>query len=188
MYSCSNVGRTNMISLVGGGERPKFSQNTLVVFDAVKQEPVIDITFGNPIRNTIMTRDTLIGILEESVHVYSIPDGRLLLQGRTGSNPTGIADFRSNKLVVPGHKTGSVHIYDIFSLREKKTSSPPIQIYAHQGPIACISLSTNGSKVATASDKGSDQHNAAICSNSIVICTFRHINQSMGYSFKTAFG
>merc|ERR1712062_741271 len=119
-----------MISLVGGGERPKFSQNT------------------------IMTRDTLIGILEKSVHVYSIPDGRLLLQGRTGSNPTGIADFRSNKLVVPGHKTGSVHIYDIFSLREKKTSSPPIQIYAHQGPIACISLSTNGSKVATASDKG----------------------------------
>ena len=58
-----------MISLVGGGERPKFSQNTLVVFDAVKEEPIIDITFGNPIKNTIMTRDTLIGLLQESVHV-----------------------------------------------------------------------------------------------------------------------
>ena len=124
-----------------------------------------------------MTRDTLIGTLLESIFVYSIPDGRLLHQGRTGKNPNGIADFRSNKLAVPGHKTGSVHvcvlfeycvygkefqrvtkshfqIYDIFPMREKNISSPPIQIYAHQGTIAAICLSNNGSKLATASDKG----------------------------------
>ena len=57
-----------------------------------------------------MTRDTLIGTLIESIFVYSIPDGRLLHQGRTGKNPNGIADFRANKLAVPGHKTGSVHV------------------------------------------------------------------------------
>ena len=57
-----------------------------------------------------MTRDTLIGTLIESIFVYSIPDGRLLHQGRTGKNPNGIADFKANKLAVPGHKTGSVHV------------------------------------------------------------------------------
>jgi len=45
-------------------------------------------------------------------------------------------------------------IYDIFPMREKNISSPPIQIYAHQGTIAAICLSNNGSKLATASDKG----------------------------------
>ena len=39
-------------------------------------------------------------------------------------------------------------------MREKNISSPPIQIYAHQGAIAAICLSNNGSKLATASDKG----------------------------------
>ena len=120
-----------MVALIGGGERPKFSQNTLVVYDAAASEPVMDITFGSPLRkvvtdarychhlriicipplrNTLMTRDTLIGTLIESIFVYSIPDGRLLHQGRTGKNPNGIADFRANKLAVPGHKTGSVHV------------------------------------------------------------------------------
>ena len=63
-----------------------------------------------------MTRDTLIGTLIESIFVYSIPDGRLLHQGRTGKNPNGIADFKANKLAVPGHKTGSVHVSSIISI------------------------------------------------------------------------
>lgn len=154
IVNASNVARTNMVAIIGGGERPKFSQNTLVIYDALKSEPVMDITFGSPLRNTIMTRDTLIGTLTEHIFVYSIPDGRLLHQGRTGKNPHGLSDFRANKLAVPGHKTGSVHIYDIFPMREKNISSPPIQIYAHQGTIAAIALSNNGSKLATASIKG----------------------------------
>merc|ERR1712048_1184502 len=32
--SACNIGRTNLVSLVGGGERPKFSQNSLVIYDA----------------------------------------------------------------------------------------------------------------------------------------------------------
>ena len=47
-----------------------------------------------------------------------------------------------------------MQIYDLTSLREKKISSPPIQIYAHQGEIACISLNNNATRLATASDKG----------------------------------
>ena len=69
-----------MLALVGGGERPKFSQNTLVVYDGAKGEPAMDITFDAPIIETIMTKDTLIGIQINGVSVYSIPDGRLLLQ------------------------------------------------------------------------------------------------------------
>ena len=42
-----------MVALIGGGERPKFSQNTLVVYDAAASEPVMDITFGSPLRKVV---------------------------------------------------------------------------------------------------------------------------------------
>ena len=42
-----------MVALIGGGERPKFSQNTLVVYDAAASEPVMDITFGSPLREVV---------------------------------------------------------------------------------------------------------------------------------------
>lgn len=53
IVNASNVSRTNMVALIGGGERPKFSQNTLVVYDAAASEPVMDITFGSPLRKVV---------------------------------------------------------------------------------------------------------------------------------------
>ena len=49
-----------MVALIGGGERPKFSQNTLVVYDAAASEPVMDITFGSPLRE-VVTENILTG-------------------------------------------------------------------------------------------------------------------------------
>ena len=46
VFQACNIGRTNIVSLIGGGERPKFSQNSLVLYDAVRGEPAMDITFG----------------------------------------------------------------------------------------------------------------------------------------------
>ena len=43
IVNASNVSRTNMVALIGGGERPKFSQNTLVVYDAAAHQVVSQI-------------------------------------------------------------------------------------------------------------------------------------------------
>jgi len=126
----------------------------MVVFDADRGEPALDITFGEPVIRTEISRDTAIAVLATSTYVYSLPDGRLLLEAQTRRNRKGRIDFKQNRIALPGHKQGSVHIYDLTSLREKKISSPPIQIYAHQGEIACISLNNNATRLATASDKG----------------------------------
>ena len=60
IVNASNVSRTNMVALIGGGERPKFSQNTLVVYDAAASEPVMDITFGSPLRKVVTERSALL--------------------------------------------------------------------------------------------------------------------------------
>ena len=84
----------------------------------------MDITFDSPVIETIMTKDTLIAIQINCASVYSIPDGRLLLQvsffenpkshfllkARTNKNSRGLASFRAHKLAIPGQKTGSVHV------------------------------------------------------------------------------
>ena len=65
IVNASNVSRTNMVALIGGGERPKFSQNTLVVYDAAASEPVMDITFGSPLRK-VVTDDIILALLPPS--------------------------------------------------------------------------------------------------------------------------
>ena len=56
--SACNVSRSNILSFVSGGERPKFSQNTLVIYDAEKDSLVMDFTFGEPVLKTLLTKDT----------------------------------------------------------------------------------------------------------------------------------
>ena len=70
----------------------------------------MDITFGAPLLKTIMRKDTAIAVLSDIVYVYSIPDGRLLLEAPTRQNRNGVIDFKQNRLAVPGHKQGSVHV------------------------------------------------------------------------------
>jgi len=152
--SACNVSRSNILSFISGGERPKFSQNTLVIYDAEKDSLVMDFTFGEPVLKTLLTKDTAIALLKTMCYAYSVPDGRLLVEAPTRKNSFKPIHFRSNRLAIGGHKQGSVHIYDIGTMRERKSSSPPVQIYAHQGEIAIVRLNSSGSKLATASDKG----------------------------------
>ena len=114
--SACNIGRTNLVSLVGGGERPKFSQNSLVLFDAERGEAAMDITFGAPVIKTVLSKDTAIAVLSSCTYVYSIPDGRLLLEAQTRKNKRGLVNFKQNRLAIPGHKQGSVHVSSLIQL------------------------------------------------------------------------
>lgn len=68
VFQACNIGRTNIVSLIGGGERPKFSQNSLVLYDAVRGEPAMDITFGIGWKNsTILSRKDSLDPVPKSV-------------------------------------------------------------------------------------------------------------------------
>ena len=59
-------------------------------------------------------------------------------------------------LAVPSKQPGSVQIINLYALKEpqKYLSSPTVIVQAHDTELACIALSPQGDRLATASGKG----------------------------------
>ncbi|XP_063979837.1 WD repeat domain phosphoinositide-interacting protein 4-like isoform X2 [Diachasmimorpha longicaudata] len=152
--------RTNLIAVVGGGVRPKFADNTVLIYDDVAKKFVLEITFTSTIKAVRLRRDKLIVALQREIHVFSFPfPTRRLLTLETRDNPKGLvevatlASAHKQLLAFPGHKIGSVQLVDL-AATETGSSSAPATISAHQGPLACLAVNSNGTMVATASAQG----------------------------------
>ncbi|EZA50135.1 WD repeat domain phosphoinositide-interacting protein [Ooceraea biroi] len=97
---------------------------------------------------------TLVVCLEESLYIHNIRDMRVLHTIRdTPPNLTGLCTLSPNSdncyLAYPGSNTiGEVQIFDAIHLQAKT------MIPAHDSPLAAIAFSSTGTKVATASEKG----------------------------------
>ncbi len=91
---------------------------------------------------------------EKMVKVYSFSQTPQLLHVfETCENPNGIGNLCSHSsnanLVYLGKKAGQVTIIDLAN-----TEKSPIEIAAHEAPLSCIALSIDGTRIATASIKG----------------------------------
>lgn len=49
--------RTNVIAVVGGGNRAKFADNTVLIYDDISKKFVMDVTFTSPIKAVRLRRD-----------------------------------------------------------------------------------------------------------------------------------
>ena len=60
-------------------------------------------------------------------------------------------------MILPGFKTGTLQVTDlssVSSLSSTSSSSSPVNITAHESEVACLALNNQGTRVATASLKG----------------------------------
>jgi len=160
VVNCEMLHRTNLIAIVGGGSRPKFADNSILIYDDVLKEFVLDYTFTSPVVAVRLKRDRLIAVLRKQIHIFSFPNNsKKLLTLETRDNPNGLCQVNSliscekQLMVCLGHKLGSIQIVDL-SVTEMGMSSAPQSISAHQGEVACLALNSQGTLVATASDKG----------------------------------
>ncbi|XP_058807126.1 WD repeat domain phosphoinositide-interacting protein 4-like [Phymastichus coffea] len=152
--------RSNLIAVVGGGTRPKFADNTVLIYDDLAKKFIMEITFASPIKALRLRRDKLVVALQREIHVFSFPvPTRRLLTLETRDNPMGLMEIatlataKKQLLAFPGHKLGSVQLVDL-GATEAGTSSAPTTLAAHQGAIACIAVNPEGTMVATASTQG----------------------------------
>ncbi|XP_076362152.1 WD repeat domain phosphoinositide-interacting protein 4-like isoform X2 [Tachypleus tridentatus] len=157
---CEMLHRTNLLAIVGGGSRPKFAENTVLIWDDLSKKFVLEFTFTSPVLAVCMRRDKLFMVLKTEVHVFSFPNNpKKLFTFETRENPKGLcevsplASSERQLLVFPGHKCGSIQLVDL-STTERGMSSAPFTISAHQAEIACIAVNQQGTMVATASKKG----------------------------------
>lgn len=163
---CKLLHRTNLITFVGGGMRPKFSENSVLVWNAEHDEIALDFTFSSKVLNLVTRRDRIFVAERNKIHCFTFPENPTkLFTIETGDNPTGIFEVTPltnatelQLLAYPGHRMGSVQLIDLSTMEPEangaSVSHSPTSVSAHESEIACIALNRSGNLLATASRKG----------------------------------
>lgn len=126
----------------------------LRVFHFKKGTEICNYCYSNTVLSVRLNRKRLVVCLEERIDIHNIADMRVIHTIRDiPSNPKGLCalsvDNEKSYLAYPGSsQMGEVQIFDTINLR------PITMIPAHDGPLAAITFDWYGTKLATASEKG----------------------------------
>ncbi|XP_078037094.1 autophagy-related 18a isoform X2 [Augochlora pura] len=130
------------------------SPRKLIVCHFKKGTEICNYSYSNTILAVKLNRLRLVVCLEESLYIHNIRDMKVLHTIRdTPRNLAGLCTLSINSdncyLAYPGSNTiGEVQIFDTINLQAKN------MIPAHDSPLAALAFCPNGTKVATASERG----------------------------------
>jgi len=119
-----------------------------------KGTEICQYSYSNTILAVKLNRARLVVCLEESLYIHNIRDMKVLHTIReTPPNPRGLCALSINSdscyLAYPGSTTsGEVQLFDAFNLQAK------LMIPAHDSPLAAICFNPSGSRIGTASERG----------------------------------
>jgi len=143
--------RCNILALVGGGNNPKFPPNKVMIWDDHQNKCIGELSFRSDVKAVKLRRDRVVVVLEYKIYVYNFADLKLHDHIETISNPKGLCALCPNSsnsvLACPGLQKGHVRV-ELFDM--KKTTL----ISAHEGALSCLSINLDGTRLATASEKG----------------------------------
>lgn len=153
--------RCNILALVGGGRRPQWAPTKVVLWDDNQSKQVFELPFNSEVLSVKMRRDKLVVALEEKVQVFSLTGSVAdtlspLRTFKTFCNPRGLIALSwhstSSVLAIPSLTVGDVLVH-VFN--ESSGAKPKEQaIVAHDSPLSAVVLSHDGTRLATASEKG----------------------------------
>ncbi|PGH26974.1 hypothetical protein AJ80_01358 [Polytolypa hystricis UAMH7299] len=154
------------------------SPRRLRITNTKRQSTICELTFPTTVLSVRLNRKRLVIILEDQIYLYDIQTMKLLYTIETSPNPNAIcalspssdncylayplpqkappSSFAPPTHTPPGNTqnthisptTGEVLIFDTLKLEAINV------VEAHKSPLSCISLNTEGTLLATASDKG----------------------------------
>lgn len=143
---------TNILCLVGGGKKPKYPLNKIIIWDENINKIIGEIRFNLPVLNLKIKMDRIIGVTEKNVYGFNINTLDLIDMYETFENTNGVIALSTGDLVsilaFPAQAKGKVKLVNCLS------SNQPPSIKAHETKIACLSINEDGTFLATASDKG----------------------------------
>ncbi|KDO25911.1 hypothetical protein SPRG_08852 [Saprolegnia parasitica CBS 223.65] len=143
--------RCNILAIVGGGRNPRYPPNKVMIWDDHQSRNIGELSFRSEVKAVKLRRDRVVVVLQNKIYVYNFADLKLLDHIETIANPKGLVALcpssTNTVLACPGVSRGTVRIelYD-----QRKTTL----ITAHEADLSQMCLNLEGTRLATASDKG----------------------------------
>lgn len=145
------LNRSNVLALVGGGQNPKYDQKKVIIWDDHRAKVISELSFISIVKNVKLKRDKLFVICEQKIYIFGFISFENIENLETYDNPKGIVAISTDpsKTIVAylDKLVGSVKVRDLDNGSE-------ITIPAHENNIACLSLNTIGTLLATCSERG----------------------------------
>lgn len=143
--------RCNILALVGGGHNPRYPPNKVMIWDDHQNRCIGELSFRSEVKAVKLRRDRVVVVLQYRIYVYNFADLKLVDHIETTSNALGLCalcPYSSNTvLVCPGLQRGHVRV-ELYDLKKTKL------IPAHENDLACFALNFDGTRLATASERG----------------------------------
>eukprot|EP00090_Calanus_glacialis_P045324 TRINITY_DN8342_c0_g1_i1.p1 TRINITY_DN8342_c0_g1~~TRINITY_DN8342_c0_g1_i1.p1 ORF type:complete len:459 (+),score=81.73 TRINITY_DN8342_c0_g1_i1:169-1545(+) len=149
VYIAERLFSSSLVAVVSSS-----NPRTLRVCHFKKGTEICRYSYGDRIRAVRMNRSRLVVCLEESLYIHNIRDMKVIHTIRdTPPNPSGLISLSCDNthcyLAYPGHShTGELQIFDTINLASR------VIIPAHEGQLAALQFSPTGTRIATASEKG----------------------------------
>eukprot|EP00754_Rhynchopus_humris_P016157 Rhum_TRINITY_DN14497_c13_g1::Rhum_TRINITY_DN14497_c13_g1_i1::g.93217::m.93217 len=143
--------RCNILALVGGGKSPCFPTNKVKLWDDHTMQVVGDMSFKDEVKAVKLRRDKVVVATDSALFVYTFDKLELQLKHSTDHNPLGIFALSPASarcvLACPSLERGVVRVEDSTDDRGGFTR-------AHDSALAMMALNSDGTLLATASEKG----------------------------------
>eukprot|EP01012_Entosiphon_sulcatum_P064618 TRINITY_DN93446_c0_g1_i1.p1 TRINITY_DN93446_c0_g1~~TRINITY_DN93446_c0_g1_i1.p1 ORF type:complete len:352 (+),score=27.71 TRINITY_DN93446_c0_g1_i1:28-1083(+) len=146
---------TSLLAIVGAGQQASLSPRRLQLYNSSEQKSICELNFQDSILNVKLNKKRLIVTLEYKLHIFDISSMRVLQAVETPSNPRGLIGLsmgeEASYAAYPWASdtgTGDVIVVDAINLHKVSV------IKAHKTALSALAFSNDGSRLATASSKG----------------------------------
>ncbi|KAK8823565.1 hypothetical protein WA577_002484 [Blastocystis sp. JDR] len=137
---------SNIIAVVGGGSKPLFSPNSVLIWNDKVARFVAELRVHTKVSSIRVTNKLIIVVTITHVYIFDLRTLKKIQEYPTYENSYGVVAANSKVFVISGNEKGSLRIIS--------ESSGVLHLEAHDNIVRAISLSDEGSLLATVSERG----------------------------------